>query len=214
MNMECNKMQGFTRRDRERLRCKAEIIAAASKLFAQQGISKTSMKQIADGADVSVGKLYACFRGKDEIVREVLGESMREMRLAEDEAGAGIEKPIEQLRVRLAAAVAHLKSHLDFLRILHNESPMSCEGMIREHLEEHVRAASKLLAQAMEDGDIPPEDPEDLGAMIVGSVHELLHSLAERGDEDALDRIPALIDRIIIKPLVTKQEKDSGMEGR
>ncbi len=212
--MEYTPEQGITRRERERLRRKSEIIAAASKLFAQQGISKTSMKQIADEADVSVGKLYASFRGKDEIVREVLGESMRAMRLAEDEAGAGIEKPIEQLRVRLAAVVAHLKSHLDFLRILHNESPMSCEGMIREHLEEHVRATSKLLAKAMDDGDIPPEDPEDLGAIIVGSVHELLHSLAERGDEDALDRIPALIDRIIIKPLVTKQERDSGMEGR
>lgn len=214
MSMEYEKIQGVTRRDRGRLRCKAEIIAAASKLFAQQGISKTSMKQIADEADVSVGKLYACFRGKDEIVHEVLGESMREMRLAEDEASAGIEKPIEQLRVRLAAAVAHLKSHLDFLRILHNESPLSCEGMIREHLEEHVRAASKLLARAMEDGDIPPEDPEELGAMVVGSVHELMHSLAERGDKDALDRIPAIIDRIIIKPLETRREKDSGMEGR
>jgi hypothetical protein len=41
-----------------------------------------------------------------------------------------------------------------------------------------------------------------------------LHAFAERGDKDALDGIPAIVDRIIIKPLETRLEKDSGMEGR
>ena len=63
--MQYNKSQGVERKERERSRCKGEIIAAASKLFAQQGIEKTSMKQVADEADMSVGKLYACFQGKE-----------------------------------------------------------------------------------------------------------------------------------------------------
>ena len=212
--MDNEQSQGITRREREKLRCKAEIIAAALKLFAQQGIEKTSMKQIADGADMSVGKLYACFRGKDEIIHELLSDSMKTLKRMGDEACRGTDAPLEQIRCRLVAAVDHFKAHLDFLVIYHNESPMSCEGMIREHIDENIEDAAKLLAQAIDDGDIPPEDPYALAAMLIGSAHELLHAFAERGGRNALDGIPAIIDRIIIKPLEARREKDSGMEGR
>jgi AcrR family transcriptional regulator len=172
------------------------------------------MKQIADEADMSVGKLYACFRGKDEIIRELLGDSMKSLQREGDEACRGTDAPLEQIRCRLVAAVDHFKAHIDFLMIYHNESPMSCEGMIREHIDASIETVAKLLAQAIDDGDIPPENPYALAAVIVGSVHELMHAFAERGGKDALDDIPAIIDRIIIKPLETRREKDSGMEGR
>jgi AcrR family transcriptional regulator len=212
--MYTNKSQGVERRERERLRCKTAIIAAAMKLFAQQGIEKTSMKQIADGADMSVGKLYACFRGKDEIIRELLNDSMKSLRRKGDEACRETDAPLEQIRCRLVAAVDHFKTHIDFLMIYHNESPMRCEGMIREHIDENIEAVAKLLARAIDDGDIPREDPRALAAILVGSVHELMHAFAEGEGKDALDGIPAIIDRIIIKPLETRREEDSGMEGR
>ncbi|MCX5752406.1 MAG: TetR family transcriptional regulator [Candidatus Krumholzibacteria bacterium] len=212
--MQYNKSQGVERREREKLRCKGEIIAAALKLFAQQGIEKTSMKQIADGADMSVGKLYACFQGKDEIIRALLSDSMKSLQRIGDEACRGTDAPLEQIRCRLVAAVDHFKAHLDFLVIYHNESPMSCEGMIREHIDANIGTVAKLLARAIDDGDIPPEDPYALAAIVVGSVHELMHAFAERGGKDALGAIPAIIDRIIIKPLETRRQKDSGMEGR
>ena len=206
--------KGITRRERERLRCKGEIIAAASKLFAQQGIERTSMKQIADEADMSVGKLYACFRGKDEIIRELLGDAMKSLQRKGDEACRETDTPLDQIRCRLVAAIEHFTAHMDFLMIYHNESPMSCEGMIREHIDANIEAVAKLLARAIDDGDIPPEDPYALAAILVGSAHELMHAFSERGGRDELDRIPAIIDRIIIKPLETRREKDSGMEGR
>ena len=172
------------------------------------------MKQIAAEADMSVGKLYACFRGKGEIIRELLGDSMKSLQREGDEACRGTDAPLEQLRCRLVAAVDHFKANIDFLMIYHNESPMSCEGMIREHIDESIETIAKLLAQAIRDGDIPPEDPYALAAIIVGSVHELMHAFAERGGKDALDGIPAIVGRIIINPLEARREKDSGMEGR
>ncbi len=207
--MQYNKPQGVDRKERERSRCRGEIIAAALKLFAQQGIEKTGMKQIADEADMSVGKLYACFRGKEEIIRELLSDSMKSLQRGGDEACRETDAPLEQIRCRLVAAVDHFKAHIDFLMIYHNESPMSCEGMIREHIDESIETVAKLLARAIDDGDIPREDPRALAAILVGSVHELMHAFAERGSKDALDDIPAIVDRIIIKPLETRREKNS-----
>jgi AcrR family transcriptional regulator len=207
--MQYIKSKGVERKERERSRCKAAIIAAASKLFAQLGIEKTGMKQIADEADISVGKLYACFRGKDEIIRELLGNSMKSLQRGGDEACRETDAPLDQIRCRLVAAVDHFKRHLDFLMIYHNESPMGFEGMIREHIDASIETVAKLLAQAIDDGDIPPEDPHALAAILVGSVRELMHAFAERGGKDALDGIPAIVDRIVIKPLETRRDRNS-----
>jgi len=202
------------RRERERLRSRSEIISAALTLFARHGIERTSMKQIADRADVSVGKLYTYFRGKEEIVRELLRDSFKELERRGKDACSEADAPLEQLRSRLEAAIAHFRDHIDFLMIYHNENPMSCEGVIRQQIEENMEMIADLFSRAIDDGDIPPEDPHVLAAAFIGSVHELLHTFAERGKKEAFDEIPAIIDRLIIKPLEMRQEKDAGMEGR
>jgi TetR/AcrR family transcriptional regulator len=212
--MKDNKPRTVQRRERERLRAKEAIVESALKLFARQGIEKTGMKQIADEADMSVGKLYACYSGKDDIVREVLSDSVKMLQRRGDEACRGIDEPLEQIRCRLLAAVEHFKAHVDFLMIYHNESPMQCEGVVREHIDSSIEIVAKLLAKAIDAGDIPREDPHALAAILVGSVHELMHAFAERGGKDALEAIPAIVDRIIIKPLETRRAPDSGREGR
>jgi len=204
----------IARKEREKLRCRSEILAAASKLFARHGIASTSMKQIADETDMSVGKLYACFRGKEEIVRELLEDSIRSMLHRGDEACSETDPPLVQLRCRLAAVIDHFKCNMDFLTIYHNESPMSCEGIIRKHLDHSIDTAAGLLEQAIRDGDLSPEEPRTLAVVLVGSVHELMHEFGERGDRGALDRIPAVIDRIIMKPIEARRTKESGLEGR
>jgi len=205
---------GHTRRERERLRRKGEIIAAASRLFAQYGIEKTSMKQIADETDVSVGKLYTYFQGKEDVIHELLEHAIMELDQKGDDACRATDAPLEQLRRRLRAAVEHFKGHMDFLMIYHNENPMSCEGMIREAIKRNTEAVAKLLALAIDNGDIPPEDPHILASVFIGSAHELLSMFAEEGKKEAFDMIPDIIDRIILRPLEMEQEADDGMEGR
>jgi TetR/AcrR family transcriptional regulator len=203
-----------TRRERERLRQRGDIISAALKLFARQGIEKTSMKQIAEEADVSVGKLYAHFRGKDDIVRDLLDEAFEDLKRKKEAACRPGDTALEQLRCKVRAGVAHFKEHVDFLIIYHNENPMSCSGKARSAIEENVEDVAKLLAQAMDDGDIPPEDPYTLAAVYIGALHEIMHLFAERRARESFDEIPRIIDRLIIEPLEMKREKDTGMEGR
>ena len=205
---------GGTRRERGIMRCKGEILAAASALFARQGIEKTSMKQIAEAADMSVGRLYSHFKGKEEIIRELLESSISDLERSADEACRLTDAPLEQLRCRLKAAIEHFKEHMDFFMIYHNENPLSCEGIIRKEIERNTDIAAKLLARAVESGDIPPEDPYTLAAILIGSAHGLLHLFAERGNEEAFDEIPGIIERILMRPLEMRRKKDLGMEGR
>jgi TetR/AcrR family transcriptional regulator len=205
---------GRTRRDRERQRCRRNILRAASGLFARFGFQKTNMKSIADEADVSVGKLYSCFAGKDEVFHELLHHYFVEQRQRGDAAARMTDEPLEQLRCRIRAVVQHFKEHLDFLMIYHNENPLILEGHVRAEIDRYAETAAKLLAEAMDRGDIPREDPRVLAAMMVGCIRELLQTFASGGSADAFDEVPGIIDRIIIKPLELRQETDSGMEGR
>lgn len=75
---------------------RAEMVAAASKLFAQQGFVKTSVAEIVSAVDVAKGLFYYYFTTKDDMVKAVvegyasfLGEQA--MRIAGGE-GTGREK--------------------------------------------------------------------------------------------------------------------------
>ena len=51
---------------------KAEMIAAASKLFAQQGFVRTSVAEIVSAVDVAKGLFYYYFTTKDDMVKAVV----------------------------------------------------------------------------------------------------------------------------------------------
>ena len=64
---------------------RAEMVAAASKLFAQQGFVRTSVAEIVSAVDVAKGLFYYYFTTKDDMVKAVVegftsylgGEAMR-----------------------------------------------------------------------------------------------------------------------------------------
>ncbi len=68
---------GITRREREQLQRRAEIVKAAAELFSQKGYHNVSMQEIAERAEFAVGTLYKFFRNKEELYREILLETSK-----------------------------------------------------------------------------------------------------------------------------------------
>lgn len=58
---------------------KAELIAAAMELFANNGFGGTSISSIAKKAGVSKGLVYNYFESKEELVKEIVMEGIREI---------------------------------------------------------------------------------------------------------------------------------------
>jgi TetR/AcrR family transcriptional regulator len=61
----------LTRRDRNKLRNRQEILSAALVVFAEKGYQQASIQEIADRADFAVSTLYALFDGKEDLYRQV-----------------------------------------------------------------------------------------------------------------------------------------------
>ncbi|MCF8111153.1 MAG: TetR/AcrR family transcriptional regulator [Desulfobacteraceae bacterium] len=62
------------RRRREREQRYRTILCAAEELFAKQGFQNTSMEQIADAAEISVGAVYFYFKNKEDLLIQMMDE--------------------------------------------------------------------------------------------------------------------------------------------
>lgn len=81
-----------------------QILAAAARLFAQQGYATTTLRQIADAAGIKAGSVYYHFDGKDEIAACVLDGGIAAMTAAVTDRLAALGPRVAQ-RARLGAAV-------------------------------------------------------------------------------------------------------------
>ncbi len=64
--------QDLSRKERERLRHKEEIMAGAIKLFAEKGFHNVSMQEIATATEFATGTLYNFFQNKEALYAELL----------------------------------------------------------------------------------------------------------------------------------------------
>ncbi|RMD47912.1 MAG: TetR/AcrR family transcriptional regulator, partial [Ignavibacteria bacterium] len=67
-------LEGLSRKEREKLFKKHEILSAALKLFANKGYEKTTLDEIASAAEFGKGTLYNYFSNKEEIFVAILEE--------------------------------------------------------------------------------------------------------------------------------------------
>ena len=63
------------RRERERLRQREELLAAALELFSEKGFHNVSMHEIARKAEYSVGTLYRFFKDKEDLYKALIGRA-------------------------------------------------------------------------------------------------------------------------------------------
>jgi AcrR family transcriptional regulator len=66
------KKDKLSRKEREQLQRRTEILQAALELFSQKGYHNVSMQEIAARAEFAVGTIYKFFKNKEELYREVL----------------------------------------------------------------------------------------------------------------------------------------------
>jgi len=157
------------RRARRRQEDVEEILDAALELFVDQGFHGTSMQQIAEKADFSVGKLYTLFPSKEDLFRSIQARGSREM-------VAIFENVVDDDTPPLAALLNVLQAGFDFA--------MSKRGIIRVEVAERLGRALNadrpvrdlfmtrirdLLDRAVATGDLRPLDTHLLATMLMGA---------------------------------------------
>lgn len=153
------------------------LLAAATRLFADQGYDRTSVQEIVEAAGVTKGALYHYFGSKDDLLHEVYA---RVLRLQQErlDALAGSDAPVER-RLRDAAAdvvvttIENLDDTKIFFRSMHHLAPEKDKQVRAERRRYHERFRA-LVEEGQRTGVFSAATPADLVVDYhFGSVHHL-----------------------------------------
>jgi len=165
---------------------RAQLIAIATRMFAERGYEETSIEAVLREAGVSRGSLYHHFASKEalfEAVAEEVETSVGEQTMA---AADGITEPVAALRAGFLAWI-RLAGDPVVRRILLIDAP-SVLGWERWRAmeEDHALGLIRLVLQAIaEQGRLRPELVGTLAHVLLASVNEVALLVARSEDRDA-----------------------------
>lgn len=119
--------QALSRKERERLAHRREILEAAERVFARNGYRGATVEQIAQEAEFAVGTLYNFFRSKEELYEEVLASLVEGAVAQFKQRLAGEVDPVAAVEAVIELRVALLDQHKGFARVVF-QSPLGEHG--------------------------------------------------------------------------------------
>jgi AcrR family transcriptional regulator len=114
--------QKLPRREREKMRQRQEMLAAALELFSQKGYHNVSMQEIAEKAEFAIGTLYKFFQNKEDLYKTILLERCNDFEEACRRAMAQSGDEAEKLRHYVRFRGERFRHNLPFVRLFLAES--------------------------------------------------------------------------------------------
>jgi AcrR family transcriptional regulator len=152
---------------------KDRIDRAAIRLFAQQGVDGTSIRQIAKEARISLGALYNHYPSKESMVEELFSRSWahvgQELRRISNE-NESLNKQLPEM-VRYIFKFFERDWELASLTFSQRTSAIPRVRMARDN---PYLAFRMTILSAMRRGEIPRQDPDIATAMVMGAVVQVI----------------------------------------
>jgi AcrR family transcriptional regulator len=154
------------RRERTKLRNRAELLMAARRVFSEQSYDGTTVRDIVRATDLSVGTFYQYFRDKDAIFAAVVDEVVTALRDRLNRLRRDPSVPVEERVYR---------TYLGYFRFVVEERALF-EILVRSfplgggpaHLERSLADVRSQLLADIEKGDLPELDLGFPAAAMVG----------------------------------------------
>ena len=109
-------------RQRDRERTRAELLAVATKAFAESGYSGTRIDEIAERTSTTKRMIYYYFGSKEKLYLAVLEDVYKGIRKAEQSLEVGDLAPVEAVRRLAELTYDHHLAHSDFIRLVSVEN--------------------------------------------------------------------------------------------
>lgn len=181
---------------------RAELVAAAARLFSERGYHGTSMRDLGEALGLQRGSLYAHIVSKQDLLYDVVDEGAERF-LARGSAAAGAEGGArERLRMFLTGHVETAIEHIEAATVFLNEWRYLSDEL-RADIEAKRDRYEELLRGIIDDGITAGEFRADadvrFAVLLVLSagnwVYEWYRPSGELGPTEIADRFSDLIVR-------------------
>jgi AcrR family transcriptional regulator len=148
-----------------------QILDTAERLFGEQGYRSTSLQQVAEACEYSVGSLYQFFRGKQELLEAVLGRRGGELLGAMRQAAAVPGPALEALAGLLRVLLRYYADHPSFAQLsVRMFAPLSEVAVEGEPFHRNLAVAYEIYAgvlrRGQEEGVIRAGSPLTLARLL------------------------------------------------
>jgi TetR/AcrR family transcriptional regulator len=205
----------LTRKEREKIRHKEEILAAALHLFSSKGFHNVSVQEIAQASEFAVGTLYNFFESKemlfDEMARDC-GEKITSTLLAVLD-GPGTE--VERLTNLIRYLPTLLEEHADFIRMYVSELGTRGAMLSKRRVTDNYKTAfnprlEQLLESGMRKGVFRRVDPRITMQAINSIIETLAFEIAGRFDRNEAKEMFDKVEKLFVGGLLLPEGRDNG----
>lgn len=174
-----------------RQQSKATIMEAALELFAQKGYASTSISDIARAANISKGLMYNYFKGKQQLLTEIIAQAVEEIEGVMLSSIALTTQANEQLIAIVEGSFQLVDSHRHHWRLLSSlafqpEIVKEMEGTFPKKYEGIIQLLVNILIQ------LGVEDAEKEAYLMGAALDGLLLQYFFIGKEYPVEEMKAL----------------------
>ena len=198
------KIPKLSRREREGLRHRKDILEAAERVFTRKGFRSVTIADVAAEAEFGIGTIYKFFRNKDELflrfVEEKVGELLDIMKTAADKA----PHPKGKIEACITAQLQYFYDKRELYRIFTAEAPLfeeSLEGRlgdeVRAMLAEYMNFIQGIISEGVKAGIFRPVKHKAVTNAMMGIVYlAVQHWSLFEPESDLLSWKDSLLDVI------------------
>lgn len=154
---------------------KADLMAHAARLFAERGYAETRVIDIVRSAGVAKGLFYWYFDNKEALFRELVGDTRRRLRRAQQAALEGVESPLPRLFAATAASVRFMADHRELYALMQIEGQAGSRfrDTVRDTTAVHAADTARILEAGQRQGVV--RDDDDPRSLAFGTLGAVLH---------------------------------------
>jgi len=145
----------LTRKERERIARREEILSAARRIFSERGFAGATLDEIAVAAEFGKGTIYNYFSSKEELFVSVILSGMGRFRQFVEEAVAAKSSSTEKIEAFVDASFEFFEMHHHLFSILELERYNLARSLNEEMFERFCKQETELhdfLHQIFEKG--------------------------------------------------------------
>jgi len=171
----------ISRKEREYLLHREEILSAAEKVFGAKGFFTTTMSDIAREAEFGTGTLYKYFKSKEELYFTLIDEKVEEMGSLVKAELSQKTSAIERIKKVLGLQFEFIERNRDFFRIYISERNRF-EWTVKDDLGKgihdkmvtYINILAEVMSQGIKEKEFKPMNPMDLAHALVGIVNSFV----------------------------------------
>jgi AcrR family transcriptional regulator len=177
---------------------RSQLLDAAEEVFGRKGFHETTLKEVAELAEFSVGSVYSFFDSKDDLFRQIFVRRGEEFLPGMHEILGGEGDPADQLHRLVDFEVGFFRQHPRFGRLYLRYSSATVLSADREidlamqdRYEEAMALQSGLFARGQAARVLRDGDPEVLARLFSGLIaaFQAVDPAVVSDDPDAPERL-------------------------